>query len=629
MVNAFSFSYTPKPSTALAAITPLKLLGEGRESLRFTASTPMAFIKQNPEVVTEGFWKGRQALTEGIVKGTTSALSGVAGALTSKAAETKADNDAITAHTRAKEIANIKAAPTAAETAYQQQRTDLLTQQIASAKEKIKESTEGIDSTAVEPGGIDFSRFPNLKEPIQELPPPTATPVTTPAPVAPAGVSAFAPGDAGRGLFQFDQGTGTDAFGNMPPRQSSMAFNLAPIPQTEAIAAAPNAESVTQTAPKSVFGQSTNGLVPLRETLKKTEAISGTAPVSAPPPAPVLSELRLPESAGEMTLNDDTIQLMQLSGAEGVLAPKTAAKPLEGTTPPAVEPQLPVEQLTATTQPAELTKDQYDEVRYQIESELTGRPFKSLADARRATQVLEQTLGVKAQITTEKGEKGSRLHYVEIVEDAPSPMERVPEGMVMKQVTDKEGVQTMVLIPKMPAEQQIKSVDVAISRAKTLKTAINKIRGIAGGFSPGIGGASNLMNKLPISTNASTVRALNNTIKGIIGFQELVDLKAQGGTLGALSDAELNMLTSLQGSLDVDNLNAETYLEMLTDIETKTNDVQKKMEAYKKELMTAEKPTKYQHIQTPENRVEIKTQAEFNALKSGQKFIFNGRPGTK
>jgi hypothetical protein len=137
------------------------------------------------------------------------------------------------------------------------------------------------------------------------------------------------------------------------------------------------------------------------------------------------------------------------------------------------------------------------------------------------------------------------------------------------------------------------------------------------------------MNKLPISTDASTVRALNNTIKGIIGFQELVDLKAQGGTLGALSDAELNMLTSLQGSLDVDNLNAKTYLEMLKDIETKTDDVEKKMEAYKKELMTAEKPTKFQPIQTPENLVEVKTQTEFNALKSGQKFIFNGRPGTK
>jgi hypothetical protein len=646
MVNAFSFSYTPKPSTALAAITPLKLLGEGRESLRFTASTPMSFIKQNPEVVTEGFWKGRQALTEGIVKGTTSALSGVAGALTSKAAETKADDDAITAHTRAKEIANIKAAPTAAETAYQQHRSDLLAQQIASAKEKIKESTEGIDSTAVEPGEIDFSRFQNYRDPVPELPPPTATPVTAPAPaappvapaapaapappaapvvsnapVAPAGVRSFAPGDATKGLFQFDQGTGTDVFGNMPPRQSSMAFNLAPIPQTEAmVAAAPAAvPAVTQTAPKSVFGQSTNGLVPIRETLKKTEAISGAAPVPAPPPTPVLSALTLPESAGEMTLNDDTIQLMPVSEAEGVLAPKTAAKPLERTTPPPVEPPLPVAQPTATTQPSELTKDQYDEVRYQIESQLTGRPFKSLADARRATQVLEQTLGVKAQITTEKGEKGSRLHYVEIVDEAPAA-KTAPEGYFTESIRDADGKETYVYKPKIPVEQQVKSVDVAIDRAKTLKTAISEIRGIIGGISPGVGGAANLMAKLPFPTDASTVESLNETIKGIIGFQELVDLKAAGGSLGALSDAELKMLTSLQGSLDVKNLHKDKYLAVLTNIESRASDVEKKMEAHKKDLMNVEKKTNFQPIQS-EKRTYQKGQV---AIVNGNSYKWDG-----
>jgi hypothetical protein len=242
---------------------------------------------------------------------------------------------------------------------------------------------------------------------------------------------------------------------------------------------------------------------------------------------------------------------------------------------------------------------------------------------------LEQTLGVKAQITTEKGEKGSRLHYVEIVGDAPSPMERVPKGLVMKQVTDKDGVTTNVYVPAMPVEQQVQSVNVAIDRAKTLKTAISEIRGIIGGISPGVGGAANLMAKLPWQTDASTVESLNETIKGIIGFQELVDLKAAGGSLGALSDAELKMLTSLQGSLDVKNLHRDKYLAVLKNIETRASDVEKKMEAHKKDLMTVEKPTNFQSIQSPENRVQIKTQAEFNALKSGQKFIFNGRPGTK
>jgi len=121
------------------------------------------------------------------------------------------------------------------------------------------------------------------------------------------------------------------------------------------------------------------------------------------------------------------------------------------------------------------------------------------------------------------------------------------------------------------------------------------------------------MNKLPIQTDASTVRALNNTIKGLIGFKELVDLKEQGGTLGALSDAELGMLTSLQGSLDVDNLNSDTYLEMLKDIETKTKDVEKKMEAYKKELMTTERPTKFQPIKS-----------ETPKYQKGQVAIVNG-----
>lgn len=602
----------------------------------------MSFIKQNPEIVTEGFWKGRQALTEGAVKGVTSALSGVTGALAAKVAETKADADAKTAHERAVAIAKIKAEPTAAETAYQQQRTDLLTQQIEAAKVKNKEDAEDDGYDAIPSGAIDWSSYnrkKDFKTPVNEVPSAPATtpnpasssapPVVPNAPVAPAGVSQFAPADAGRGLFQFDQGTGTDAHGNVPPRQASMAFNLAPIPQTEAmVAAAPVAEPVvTQVAPESVFGQSTNGIVPLRDTLKKTEAISGTAPAPVPSPTPVLSELKLPESAGEMTLGGDTFELMPISGAEGVPVPKTPAKPLEGTTPPPVESELPTQQPSEPVL-AQAVPETETEYRYRLESDLTGQPFMNPADARMAKNILEQQLGVKAKVNGIDAGKGKRIYRVEIVEDALSPMEGVPKDMVVKSVTQKDGTETRVLIPKMPAEQQIKSVDVALDRAKTLKTAIKEIRSIAGGISPGIGGLSNLMNKLPISTDASTVRALNNTIKGIIGFEELVALKAAGGTLGALSDEELKMLTSLQGSLDVDNLNSETYLKMLKNIEDRTSDVQKKMEAYKKELMTVEKPTKFQPIQNKQLPT-ITTQDEYDKLKTGTEYIFKGQLKTK
>jgi hypothetical protein len=648
---AFSFSYAPKASAALASINPIQSKGEG---LRFAANTRMEFLKQNPEVVTEGFWKGRQALTEGIVKGTTSALSGVTGALAAKAAETKADTKITEDRAHDMAVAKIKAAPTAAETAYQQQRTDLLTQQIISAKEKIKESTEGIDSTAVEPGELDFSRFQNFKDPVQELPPPTATPVTAPAPasvappaapavpnapVAPAGVSAFAPGDAGRGLFQFDQKTGTDLYGNVPPRQSSMAFNLAPlepapIPVTNTAVASTPAPAPTRT----IFGQNDNpNFTPLRENIRNRGVVSEPQPsvaplqelnystINLPPSAPeqqlerpfelpiaeVSIPRNLPKTEGDLALTGATLPLMPISGAED--------KPLTGTPPP-VEPPLPVAQPAVPTQPTELTKEQYDEVRYQIESELTGRPFKSLADARRATQVLEQTLGVKAQITTEKGEKGSRLHYVEIVDEAPAA-KTAPEGYYTESIKDADGKETYVYKPKVPIESQVRSIDNGIKTAKILKQQIADIKSLSGGLIPGVGGMSSLMAKLPYPTDASTVRAINEGIKGLIGFKELVDLKAAGGSLGALSDSELKMLTSLQGSLDIDNLHAGNYLTNLKRIEESVTALEGGLEDQKQKLMRVENKTNFQPIQSEKPKYE-KGVSSF--VKDGYKYVWDG-----
>jgi hypothetical protein len=640
MVNAFSFSYTPKPSTALAAITPLKLLGEGRESLRFTASTPMSFIKQNPEVVTEGFWKGRQALTEGAVKGVTSALSGVAGGLTSKAAETKADTDAKTAHERAVAIAKIKSEPTVSEQLYQAERRAIMQQQLSDLKGKADDRETESESDARPVGVTDFNSYnrsiekKDFEAPVNELPSapandpakpllPTAPPAPN-APVFPKGVSRFAPNDpeGAKGLFAYDQNTPMDKFGNIPSRQVDMAFNLKPLapsfdtPAPELVAAAaPAAPLVNET----VFGKSDNpNFTPLREIIKNrgiaTESQPSVAPsqelsystINLPPFAPEqqleqpfelpIAEVSIPrnlqKSEGDLALTGATLPLMPVSGAED--------KPLSGTPSP-VEPPLPEAQPAADNYTDRETEAEY---RFRVESDLTGQPFANPAEARMAKMVLERELGVKAKVNGVDAGKGKRIYRVEIVEDALSPMEGVPKDMVVKSVTQKDGTETRVLIPKMPVGQQIQSVDVALDRAKTLKTAIKEIRSIAGGISPGIGGLSNLMNKLPISTDASTVRALNNTIKGIIGFEELVALKAAGGTLGALSDEELKMLTSLQGSLDVDNLNSKTYLKMLQNIEDRTSAVQKKMEAYKKELMTVEKPTKFQSIQSEKPKNE-------------------------
>ena len=596
-MTAFSFSYAPKASTALASINPIQSRGEG---LRFAANTPMSFTKQNPEVVTEGFWKGRQALTEGIVKGVTSALSGVSGALTQKAADAKAVEDAKTAHERAVEIANIKAAPTEAEKAYQQQRSDLLTQQIAAATAKNEADKADDGFNAIPPRTMDWSSYnrPNFKTPVSEVPAatvPTETSSADPAAAPPAA----------------------------PP-------------------AAPAPAGVSQ---RSIFGKSENpNFVSVRDAIKnRSVAAAPTEPnlfsnISAVTPEPMpegagfsLSGLelpqqqqqyQLPESAGKITLAGEELPLMPVSGAE--------SKPLAGTPPP-VEPALPQAVPNEPAQPAlaQAVPETEAEYRYRVENDLTGQPFMSPADARMAKNILEQQLGVKAKVNGIDAGKGKRIYRVEIVEDAPSPMESVPEGMVMKQVTDKDGNITTTYIPKVPVKQQIAAFDNSIEKAKVLKKTITKIKEIAPGYLfAGAGGISGIMKYNPFSNDARTVRKLVDTVKGIVGFDELVALKAAGGSLGALSDSELSMLTSLKGSVDPD-LDEKTFLDNLSSIEASTDKLITGLESDKKDVMTVEKKTNFQPIQAQENRVEVKTQEEYNALKKGQKWIWNGQTGTK
>jgi hypothetical protein len=641
-MTAFSFSYAPKASTALASINPLKSGGEG---LRFTANTPMSFLKQNPEIVTEGFWKGRQALTEGVVKGVTSALSGVTGALAQKAADAKADQKLKDDRAHDIAVANIKAAQTPEEKLYQKQRSDLLTQQIAAATTKnenvsstqedvvaegdtsIIDQINSLISPAVKKVESAPSTQPSNPAPVAPAASvaPPAAPVVPNAPVAPAGVSAFAPGDAGRGLFQFDQGTGTDAYGNMPPRQASMAFNLPePVPAMEVATSAPpkyesmfNRGEQVATAPteSNLFSKISN----ISEVApEQTQSIRGEG-YQLPVVESSSPKLEMPEVKEQLVLNGVSLPLAQVTGAEG-------KKPLA-----AVEPVLPtaVPSEPATATP-ELTPERTQE---QIVNEyvglLTNKPYKGAGDARRAKQVLEK-LGLKAEIETEKGEKGSRLHYVKVVDEAPAA-KTAPEGYLVESIRDADGKETYVYKPKIPVKQQIATFDNNIKKANVLKSTIEKIEKIAPstlGIFGGAGGISGLMKYNPIANDARTTRALLDTVKGIVGFDELVALKAQGGSLGALSDSELKMLTSLQGSLDPD-MDEKTFMENIKAMRESTDRLISGLEADKKEVMKVESPTKFQPIQTPENRVEVKTQEEYNALKKGQKWIWNGQTGTK
>ncbi len=584
-MTAFSFSYAPKASTALASINPIQGRGEG---LRFAANTPMEFLKQNPEVVTEGFWKGRQALTEGIVKGVTSALSGVTGALTSKAQEAKATADSKLEHDRAMEIAKIKAAPTAAETAYQQQRSDLLTQQIAAAKTKNESAVEVDENAPLEPFEMDFSQFSNLpdfKTKIEEVPATSpATPTTAPAapatpttaPAAPAGVSQ-------KSIFGQSENPNfvayRDAFKNRSVAASPAEPNLFS-----------DISAVTPVPVQEIAGYSLEGLQPPRQ--------QGT----------------LPETVGQITLSGETSQLVPVSGAE--------EKPLAGTPP--VEPALPQAEpaLAATpepTQPVQLSEAEY---KFQIENQLTARPYKSPAEANMAKKILQQKLGVKAKIDAVKGDKGSKLYYVEVEvsEEAP-PAKTAPEGYFTESIRDADGKETYVYKPKMPVKQQIATFDNNIKKAEVLKKTLEQIEKIAPGYLfAGAGGISGLMKYNLFANDARTTRSLLDTVKGIVGFDELVALKNQGGSLGALSDSELKMLTSLQGSVDPD-MDEATFLENIKSMRESTARLISGLEADKKEVMNVESPTKFQNIQSEKPKYE---KGVTSFVKDGYKYVWDG-----
>jgi len=689
MVNAFSFSYTPKPSTALAAITPLKLLGEGREALRFTASTPMSFIKQNPEVVTEGFWRGRQALTEGIVKGGTSALSGITGVLAQKAADIKAKEDAQTEHQRALEIAKIKAALTFNEELYK-------TNQLAIQNEQLRKlQTENNNVTATESTGslapreIDFSSDLNLipdygKQPVEtpvstDKPPvdtnSTGTPAGTtyvPNPQTPAqnAIIAFQKSqqEADNAKRQLSQSAATsvkfetekalqennfdelDRLANLGAIDQNLLVQyktnqlgvkrysdrLAKLqaPTTDTAIASNTPVATPEPSPtRSIFGQSNNpNFTPLRDAFKNRGVVSETpAQLSEQSIAPsenlsfldinsitpaqtqsIIGEYQLPvvespvprnlsETEGSLVLNGATLPLMRVEGAED--------KPLAGT--PSVELALP-QQVPTKPLEAKAVPFTQDEIRYYLEDKYTSRAYQSPADANMAKKILEQKLGVKVEINTEKAEKGLRLYHVRIVGEAPPP-KTAPEGYFTESIKDANGNETYVYKPKIAVKQQIATFDNNIDKAKVLKKTLEKIEKIAPGYLfAGAGGISGLMKYNPIANDARTTRSLLDTVKGIVGFDELVALKAQGGTLGALSDKELDMLTSLKGSINPD-MDEATFLENIKSMRESTERLISGLETDKKEVMKVESPTKFQPIQS---------QNQTN--KKGDSFIYQG-----
>ena len=635
---AESYSFSPQFATIrsespLAGMRPVANIQH--TALSFKEDKPFQIRSAGEELVGLG-------AIEGVNKGVGAALEGITTAYVKKREREEKKDDEALKYIRDVHLAQIKATPTEEEKLLKQARLSLLGQQVQAATAKNEDLKAKEDTDAVESGEInwgDFNRQDFNKKP-EEIPSENtsvseqATPST--------GVSSatqskeqkveVALQDRQKSLDEARQKL-VSSFPTSVKWEAEKALkenNIQELERLASLGAIPEealmnyrrlSGSVKRIegalaglsnppviAPKPASEQGIFSNISAITPLPTQEEEYSLAPVKVPEQA----RYEYPESLGKAVVGGETLELMPVSGAEGI--PIRKAIPVEVPLPEAA----PSETLIA--EPIQETEEEY---RYRTESSLTGRPFKSSADARMAKKILEQQLGVKATIDVEKGEKGTRLHYVRITEDEPSPMEKVPKGMVMKQVTDKDGNLTNTYVPAVPVVQQIKTIEVGIDRAKTLKKAISEIRGIVGGISPGVGGAANLMSKLPFPTDASTVESLNETIKGIIGFQELVDLKAAGGSLGALSDSELKMLTSLQGSLDVKNLHKEKYLKVLEDIEKRATDVQNKLEAHEKNLLKTDNPQNFTPIQSSS---QIKEGTKAKNPQTGERIIFkNGQ----
>jgi len=92
----------------------------------------------------------------------------------------------------------------------------------------------------------------------------------------------------------------------------------------------------------------------------------------------------------------------------------------------------------------------------------------------------------------------------------------------------------------------LSSISMADSKTEILNNTTDKLKSLLGALSTRYG---SFLSKFP-ATDARTIKGLIQTIKANSAFTTLTDLKAAGGTLGAISEAELGLLSSALGSID-------------------------------------------------------------------------------
>lgn len=207
----------------------------------------------------------------------------------------------------------------------------------------------------------------------------------------------------------------------------------------------------------------------------------------------------------------------------------------------------------------------------------------------------------------------------------------IPEGLKIKSAKrDDKGNIVYDFEPTPEARLQIKQLKEPIKDLDVMLRTIQQIRSIYGGISPGVGGAANWLSFIP-GSDAADVEKLTQTLQGNIAFKKLSEMKAAsptGGALGAISERELSLLSSSQGSIDP-SLSFFLFKQNLDELES---GIKRSKETIENEMSFIENPQKFTQIQSSvksEQPIKINSQEDWNKLKKGQKFDFNGRIGTK
>jgi len=590
-----SFSFSPQFATIrsespLAGMRPVVTVPEVRHTaLTFREETPLKIRSAGEELVGMG-------AIEGISQGAGKALEGISAAYVGERERKYKEKQDVLEHNRAIALAEVKAKKTPEEEAYEKLR-------MQNIQSLIKERGGDKKPRNVYPSGV----FGQPKEQIVE--------------------PESMPGDESPNINQ------------LPDEDIIPIGSLGNIPLPQVVTSVPRNAFAT-TIPEDIFAE------PKRKTyagfLKNPQSDSnqisqqaiGSTPIEN---LPIQENLVPPEMQVLLASSSGGIPDV---GGKDVLSAQTQASAMTPATPQTPQqmsdfvkkmeedrlqrineiPIIPEETVAPAAMPETASIRPED---------LFSNAYESWQDAEQANKMLAKMLpDYDVKPVKQETVDGQTYYVIEPPTSKQALTTGVPEGLKIKSgKMDETGKVTYDLEPELPKEKQLLALNQPIQTNDIMLKTIQQIKGIYKGFSPATGLRGTIMQFIPAS-DAADVRKLVKTLQGNIAFKALADMRAAsptGGALGAVSERELDLLASTLGSIDP-NMSEFLFTENLNTIEKILKDFNS---AAKQKMQKIENPQKFQSIQTENAPVEVKSEEDLKKLKSGQKFIFNGRIGTK